>query len=553
MLSFDITDRHIRIVKGSESRGRVKLVSATTIDLKEGIIVNGHVKDIPQIATIISDELKGRKMQDSEAVISISSNLVIFRELAVPKAKSQQQLQSMVQNQMQHTMGVGDDYSISYTIAGEADQDGTKALRVLATACPFEVVKAFRKVFSMLSISLRSVAVACNTISRIVYSDKKLAMKMPLLLVQIDRNFLSLNLYENNTLTFSRFTSIDAADYDSPDDYVFEAVNENIFRMFQFQRAQNPDDPIQNVIFYGETTEYIRLTQELEKQDVTTSLLGVPSSVGGYENFDFQSYANAIGAMFKSNRDIERINLLEVDASSGRAESGASFAIGWAGAALLSAAIIGGIMAFFMIRVSQMESDIKIIQDWLDSPETASKIALVDAAQARVDKIGLYGGEIKLASDNFATMPIVTTEVWDSINANQEGEDGEHDAYIDTLSYNNGLWTIECTSVDDPEGPSRFVQNMYEQDIFREIIYTDYVKEDLTEETADTGTSRYVGEIIYKFSLSFIMPPNLTPDEQAALEAAEAEEDGAESGEEDETDTEEDETDTEDNNEEVTE
>ncbi|MDR0975131.1 MAG: pilus assembly protein PilM [Ruminococcus sp.] len=530
MLSFDITDRHIRIVKGSESRGRVRLVSATTIDLKEGIIVNGHVKDIPQMATIISDELKGRKMQDSEAVVSISSNLIIFRELHIPKAKGQQQLLTMVQNQMQHTMGVGDDYSISYTIAGEIEEDGTKALRILATACPFEVVKAFRKVFSMLSINLRSVAVACNTISRIVYSDKKMSMKMPLLLVQIDQNFLSLNLFENNTLTFSRFTSIDAADYDDPDDYVFEAVNENIFRMFQFQRSQNGDDPIQNVVFYGETTEYIRLTQELEKQEVTTSLLGIPASVGGYENFDFQNYANAIGAMFKSNRDIERINLLEIDASQGKAESGASFAVGWIGSALLSALIVGGIYVFLMIRIDQMNSQIQEIDDWINSTETTTKVQLVDQAQARKDKITVYGTQILTASDNFITKPKLLWENIENIRANETGPDGREDAVISSLAYNNGSWLISCKS-EDSYGPSRFIQNMYEQDIFREITYSGYSKVD-PEESADPEAA--AGETTYNFSVSFIQQPNLTPAEQAAADeaaAAEAAAAAAENGE----------------------
>ena len=45
MLSFDITDRHIRIIRGTESRGRIRVSSASTIDLSEGLIVNGHIKD----------------------------------------------------------------------------------------------------------------------------------------------------------------------------------------------------------------------------------------------------------------------------------------------------------------------------------------------------------------------------------------------------------------------------------------------------------------------------------------------------------------------------
>lgn len=241
MLSFDITDRHIRIIRGTESRGRIRVSSASTIDLSEGLIVNGHIKDIPKMATIINDELKARRMDDKEAVVTLSSNLVIFKELHIPKAKTNAQLLTMVTNQMQHTMGIAEEYSISYSIAGEVEEEGVQALKILATACPFEVVDCFRKVFSMLSISLKSVTVTCNAISRIILSDKKASAKMPMLVVQVDPNFVSLNLYEDNQLSFARFASIDAVDYDNSEDYVYEAVNENIYRMIQFHKSRNPE------------------------------------------------------------------------------------------------------------------------------------------------------------------------------------------------------------------------------------------------------------------------------------------------------------------------
>lgn len=48
MLSFDITDRHIRIIRGTEANNKIKVSAAATIDLEEGLIVNGHIKDIPK-------------------------------------------------------------------------------------------------------------------------------------------------------------------------------------------------------------------------------------------------------------------------------------------------------------------------------------------------------------------------------------------------------------------------------------------------------------------------------------------------------------------------
>jgi type IV pilus assembly protein PilM len=494
MLSFDITDRHIRIIKGTENRGKVRISSASTIDLKEGVIINGHIKDVPQMATLINDELKAKKMQDKEAVVSISSNLVIFKELHIPKAKGQQQLLTMVTNQMQHTMGISDDYSISYTIAGEVEEEGQKALKILATACPFEVVKAFRKVFSMLGIGLRSVAVACNTISRVVYADKRLAMKMPLLLVQIDENFLSLNLYENNQLIFSRFTSIDPADYDNPDDYIYEAVNENIFRMLQFQRSQNANDPVQNVIFYGETTEYIRLTQHLEQMEIETALLGVPASVGGYENFEFQEYANAIGAMFRSNKDFERINLLEVDAAAGKSAAGAGFGIALIAAAGISAAVVLGIVLFFNLQIDQYNRSMQQIDEWIKSEETSHKVALVDEAAIRVNKLADYNTQIAIAYKNFQTKPIVNPEVIELINANSVGTN----TVVKSLAFESGYWSIECESTTST-GPSLFVQSMTEQDIFRDIAYTGYAVAEGENENPNN----------FSFKLTFVMEPRI--------------------------------------------
>lgn len=501
MLSFDITDRHVRIIRGTENRGKIKVADASTIDVSEGLIVNGHIKDIPKMATMINDELKAKRMADKEAVISISSNLIIFKELHIPKAKGTQLL-TMVQNQMQHTMGVSEDYSISYTIAGEVEEDGVQALKVLATACPFEVVDCFRKVFSMLGIALKSVVVSCNSISRIILNNPKSKAKMPMLLVQIDPNFVSLNLYENNQLTFSRFASIDPEDYDNPEDYVYEAVNENVFRMFQFQKSRNGDNPIQNVVFYGDTSEYIRLTNALEQMDITTSILGVPNNIGGYENFEFQAYANAIGAMFRSNKDTERINLIEVDAATGRSAAGASFFGAVIGAAAVACAVVGAVWLFGNIQVNDLNRQTSEIQAYLASPEVAAKIAAVDTAEAKLAKVNTIKSVVLTAVDNYESLPVITTDLIDDIDANLRGTNTK---WLN-LSFSNGSISLQC-STPRLENADIVVGNFIEQDIFDNVTYNSVASED------DSGSS-------YSFSLTFSVRP-VEIEEEASEEPAE--------------------------------
>ena len=120
MLSFDITDRNIRVVKGTESNGKIKISSAATLDIEENLIVNGHVKDVPNVATLINGILKKHKMPDKEAIVSISSNLTIFKEMNVAKVKNQD-LQKVVKQQMQAELNLDDSYSVSYIIVGEAE------------------------------------------------------------------------------------------------------------------------------------------------------------------------------------------------------------------------------------------------------------------------------------------------------------------------------------------------------------------------------------------------------------------------------------------------
>ena len=477
MLSFDITDRNIRVVKGIESNGKIKISSAATLNLEEELIVNGHVKDVPNVATLINGILKKNKMPDKEAIVSISSNLTIFKELNVAKSKNQD-LSKTVKQQMQAELNLDDTYSVTYVIVGEADEKsdmGEPVYKVLATACPYEIVNSYREVFKLLGISLRSVMVGCNCITKVLLADTKIKSKMPLLAVQIDNNFISLNLYEDGQLSFSRFASIDAADYGGSDDYVFEAVNENIFRMLQFHRSRNSGETIENVIFYGDTHEYVRLTDELEKLDLNTSLINVPPQIHGHENLEFSLYANAIGAMFKRNKDTEKINLLETELGvtiknkvrNDNAGNGLML-----GAIAVAAVIVGAAWGIQSIRDAAIQSDIDEIQEFLDSPDTQKKLAHQEKLLGIQEKVNSYNTMVVNAHDAFYSQPVIDGEVYEAIENVLEstaGELGIENAIVVDPVYADGIikFTVNCDGADEmaQKLPGDYVENLLDKSV----------------------------------------------------------------------------------------
>jgi type IV pilus assembly protein PilM len=499
MLSFDITDRNIRVVKGTESNGKIKISSAANLNVEENLIVNGHVKDVPNVATLINAVLKTHKMPDKEAIVSISSNLTIFKEMNVAKVKTQD-LQKVVKQQMQAELNLDDSYSVSYIIVGDAEdtEGGEPAYRILATACPYEIVNSYREVFKLLGISLRSVMIGCNCITKVLLADTKIRSKMPLLAVQIDNNFISLNLYEQGSLSFSRFASIDAADYGYSDDYVFEAVNENIFRMLQFHRSRNTGETIENVIFYGDTHEYVRLTDELEKLDLKTSLINVPPQIHGHENLEFSLYANAIGAMFKRNKDTEKINLLETDLGSivrskvKNDNSGNIVLLGALAAALL---IVGGTYLGFHLKNKSIEKDITEAQDFIDSADTKKKLDHITELEAKRDMALSYETRIQNARAAYDSQPVILGSKFDILRTTAinvwnkklyEGkEDDKINGVIEYHGYSNGNLSVDLyIDARDDEMAQKFPAEYAEEilkledeshkKIFRKIVYSGY-------------------------------------------------------------------------------
>ncbi len=502
MLSFDITDRNIRIVKGVEGNGKIKISSAATLNLEEEVIVNGHVKDVPRVATLINGVLKKNKMADKEAIVSISSNLTIFKELNVAKVKGVD-ISKAVKQQMQAELNLDDSYCVSYIIVGEADNKsdaGDVIYKVLATACPYEIVDCYKDVFKMLGVTLKSVMIGCNCITKVLLADTKIKSKMPLLAVQIDNNFISLNLYEQGQLSFSRFASIDAADYGNSEDYVFEAVNENIFRMLQFHRSRNTGEIIENVVFYGDTHEYVRLTDELEGLDLKTSLINVPPQIHGHENLEFSLYANAIGAMFKRNKETEKINLLEADGGSAAKnktiKSDGAYNALLLGVTLGCLVVVGGIWAGLTIHDNGIKDDIAVVQEKIDSPDTAKKLKEREDLIDMRDKVNTYSVMIANADAAFESKPVVLGEKYDELEkilADTAKECSVPEFKVVNPTYAEGMFTFDvvCDGIDNPSQtlPAQFVENLNKRsDLLIAVGYDSYTVVESEPETAEDGT-----------------------------------------------------------------
>ena len=148
MLSFDVTDRKIRIIKGTESGGKIKISAAAEIALEESVIVNGRVNDTNRVAVMINQVLKRNNMPDKEAIVAISSNQTVFKELLITPNSKESEFMREIRTQLQVQLNIDDSYSVAYVIVGdpENDENGEKKQRVLVTACPYDVIECYKRI-----------------------------------------------------------------------------------------------------------------------------------------------------------------------------------------------------------------------------------------------------------------------------------------------------------------------------------------------------------------------------------------------------------------------
>ncbi len=518
MLSIDITDRQIKLVIGVHSGNKVRVQDADIRELTLGSVSNGYITDVPMVAAELNDIIKTKGIKEKDAIVSITSSSIVYKELLLPKPKSLKNTVA-IEAMIQSNMGVNSEYNISYTIAGEVeDEEKNKMIKVIASACPQRLVDGYVRLFSHIGLSLRAVNISNNSVTRLIVNTPKMADRMPLLLIQIDKNFLNMNLYEDNQIVFSRFFNIDPADYDNAPDYVTKAVYDNLFRMIQFIKSRKGARPLKEIMFYGDIQNFIELSNAISSFNVPAYVLATPSTVITMAEIDFTKYANAIGAIYRRNKDLEHINLLE--ASSAKESKGMNgYLIGLVGTCVAAAALVFGVGMIFDILNNNTQDKIKAIQAQIDDPVLQRNNAIVDARTSMLQGFESYNASMDQVKLLFNFMPKATSDVYNkALEPLAEGTgvlEKDEELHVTEFSVNEYNVSVNFIGkcIGDPSAiPSKYAQyltenvlNGYDEPYFCDVTYTGFEKTNSSENITYTylateGDSVY--ETIFTFSMN---------------------------------------------------
>ena len=489
MLSIDITDRQIKLVRGTSQGSKIKIDEVDFREIEKGLVSNGYIADVPLVAAEIIDMINTRSIKEKDTIVSISSSSILYKELMLPKPKKLSNT-AAIEAMIGSNMGISGDYNISYTIVGETvDENKNPLIKVLATACPQRLVGGYVKLFTHMGLSLKAVNISNNAISRLIQNTPKMSGYMPLLLVQIDKEFLNINLYEDNVLSFSRYFKIDPADYNNAEDYVNQAIYDNLFRMFQFFQSRKDMKPIKEMMFYGEIGDFIALTNTVSGFSVPCHILSAPTTIASRADFEFTVYANAIGALYKVNKELEHINLLDTTAAK-ESKGLNTFFIGLGAAALISVLAVVGANVVIDVINNNIKSQITKVQADINDTALQARLTTLKQKEGVLANFQSYKDSIANAELMYNYMPKGTTSVYKMLREpfTEKQDKIENVTKDDIRKKLNGMKLIDSVDISgysvtatysckNQEQPSQYVRALIDQGYFENITYTGYTVE----------------------------------------------------------------------------
>ncbi len=513
MLSIDITDRQIKLVRGVNSGSKIKIQDADMRELTIGMVSNGYITDVPMVAAELNNIIKSKDIKEKDCVVSITSSAIVYKELTVAKPKNMKN-PAIIEAMIQSAMNISSEYNISFTIAGEdEDEEKNKMLKVMASACPQRLVDGYVRLFSQIGLALKGVYISNNSVTRLITNTPKMVERMPMLLIQIDKNFINMNLYEDNQLAFSRFSSIDPSQFEMEEDddtsYVAQAVYDNLFGMMNFIRGRKGSKPLQEIDFYGEITSFTEITNAISSFNIPANTLSMPSTIATSAQFDFSKFANAIGALYSRNKELEHINLLE--ATSAKASQGSGkFGLACLGSAVLAAALVGGMVFATSMYNKNLNSQIQDYEDKIQAPQMQKDLATVDARNTMLTGFNNYNDTVTKTTLLFNYKPKPQSLVLEKLRAPLNDEEflQEKEELVIT-NFNCSGYSVSVTlmgvSDGDPSSvPSRYaeyltnkVMNKYGDPYFVNVSYGGFQKLNPTEDLDEMPE-----ETVFQFNMS---------------------------------------------------
>lgn len=151
-------------------------------------------------AKLLREQLQAHGIKTDRGVFCVNSDRIISREITIPNVKRDKIL-TMINTNAQDYFPVDiSDYKLDYSVQEQVEENGTKMLRILASAVPKPLITSYYELAKMMEIGVEAVDISGNSVLQAVGVNPKMISQDG---DQEGSTYMVANLYSGGTqLTF---------------------------------------------------------------------------------------------------------------------------------------------------------------------------------------------------------------------------------------------------------------------------------------------------------------------------------------------------------------
>ncbi len=206
LIGLDVGSRVIKLGEVVEKKDKRTLKKFGMVDLPEGAIVEGRIKEPQIVVDKIKGLVKDMKVTEQNVATSISGYSVIIKKIVVGSA-SDEELQESIQYEAEQYIPFDvEDVNIDFEILGEHEVNPNQ-MNVMLVAAKKEVINEYVDLFEMANLNPCVIDVDVFTLENI-YGESYVPEEKSVALIDIGANKLNVNIVKDNVSAFTRDVAV---------------------------------------------------------------------------------------------------------------------------------------------------------------------------------------------------------------------------------------------------------------------------------------------------------------------------------------------------------
>ncbi|MDF2950374.1 MAG: hypothetical protein K0R07_2425, partial [Sedimentibacter sp.] len=312
VLAVEFNDHCIKFVEGSRKGNILHVLKNGEINLPDGIIFDGMIKNLEKVSAILT-KLLGKSVKHRKAVFLINTNSVFIRKIELPYVKNSKETKCMINFKLQEMMpSYIYQYKIMYKTSEIFMSEGVRKAKYIVYGMPLKMYESYLEISEKLKLDLVTMDISSNFIDYIFKENtinEKTTKTNIIAVIQAGKSSINLSIISKGITELLRIAKSDEGTPlgEQNSNGTILKCNDEIRKYMKYYTSSDKNNVIEKIYLSGESVnDEVKESLSDFGADVETleELTGIKIE-GTEANVELKIFFNLLSSFYADKKHID--------------------------------------------------------------------------------------------------------------------------------------------------------------------------------------------------------------------------------------------------------